>query len=394
MKVLYFDCFAGVSGNMILGALFDAGLDENEFRTKLSGLKLKGFEIEVKKTVSKGVSGTSFNVTVDEDHHHRGLNDIFKIIDDSDLKAPVKEKSKKIFQRLGEVEAKIHDKDLNEIHFHEVGAVDSIVDIIGSVIALEMFEIEKVISSKIHLGTGTLKCAHGILPVPAPATLELLKDVPVYSTGINAEITTPTGAAILTTLSKFYSSLPDFTIEKTGFGIGRHNLDIPNFLRVVIGKESVSYSQDTIQLIETNIDDMNPQYYDYVMELLFEAGAKDVYPNPVIMKKNRPGVILSILTSPELVEELASIILQETTALGVRISELKKRKVLRREQANIDTSFGMVRVKIKELISGEKIISPEYDDCKKIAKEKNIPIRNIYNIVDKEIDLNREKIIG
>lgn len=394
MKVLYFDCFAGISGDMILGALLDAGLDENEFRAKLSGLKLKGFEIEVKKSISKGISGTNFNVKVDEDHHRRGLKDIFQIIDDSDLKAPVKEKSKKIFQRLGEVEAKIHNKDSDEIHFHEVGAVDSIVDIVGSVIALEMLEIEKVMSSKIHLGTGTLKCAHGILPVPAPATLELLKDASVYSTGINAELTTPTGATIITTLSKYYGSLPDFTIEKIGFGIGTHNLDIPNFIRVVTGNESVGYSQDTIQLIETNIDDMNPQYYDYMMELLFEAGAKDVYLNPVIMKKNRPGVILSVLTSPELVEELASIILQETTALGVRISELKKRKVLRREQTNIETSFGMVRVKIKELISGEKIISPEYDDCTKIAKEKNIPIRNIYNLIDKEIDLNREKIIG
>ncbi|MFC2103690.1 nickel pincer cofactor biosynthesis protein LarC [Bacteroidota bacterium] len=388
MKVLYFDCFAGISGNMILGALFDAGLDEYLFRTELSKLNLKGFEIEIKKTVSIGISGTSFFVKMNEDQHHRGLKDIFNIIDDSDLKVSVKDKSKEIFQRLGEVEAKIHNKDLNQIHFHEVGAVDSIIDIVGFVIALEMLGINKVLSSKVHVGTGTINCAHGILPIPAPATLELLKNVPIYSTGINKELVTPTGAAILTTLSKSYSSLPAFTLENTGFGMGTHKLTIPNFLRVVLGEQAVEPVLDTIKLIETNIDDMNPQYYDHIMELLFEAGAKDVFLNPIIMKKNRPGVILSVLSSPELTDDLSAIILNETTALGVRISELKKRRILRRELKTVNTSFGKVRIKVRELINGEKVVSPEYDDCKQIAKKKKIPIRKVVDTIEKEVGTN------
>jgi uncharacterized protein (TIGR00299 family) protein len=353
---------------------------------------LSGFAIEIKKTASNGISGTGFFVKMNEDHHHRRLKDIFKIIEDSDLKTSLKEKSKRIFQRLGEVEAKIHNKDLSEIHFHEVGAIDSIVDIVGSVIALDLLEIDKVMSSKVHVGTGTIECAHGTLPVPAPATLELLKNVPVYSTGINKELVTPTGAAILTTFSKSYCSLPEFTINKTGFGLGTHKLTIPNFLRVVIGEETEESLQDTIRLIETNIDDMNPQYYDHIMELLFDAGARDVYLNPIIMKKNRPGVILSVLSSPELTDDLSAIILNETTALGIRISELKKRRILRREVRTVNTSIGKVRIKERELISGEKIISPEYDDCKQIAKEKKIPLRKVFNIIEKEVGAIKDNL--
>jgi uncharacterized protein (TIGR00299 family) protein len=286
------------------------------------------------------------------------------------------------------VEAKIHNKNINEIHFHEVGAIDAIIDIVGSVIGLEIFGINKIVASKVHVGTGTVNCAHGILPVPAPATLELLKNVPIYSTNLSKELVTPTGAAVLTTLSESYGPLPDFTIQKTGFGIGTHKLTIPNFLRVVIGEETAASIQDTVKLIETNIDDMNPQYYDHIMDLLFKAGAKDVFLNPIIMKKNRPGVILSVLSSPELIDDLSEIILNETTALGLRISELKKRRVLRRELRTVNTSLGKVRIKERELISGEKIVTPEYDDCKQMARIKRIPIRKVVNIIEKEVATN------
>jgi uncharacterized protein (TIGR00299 family) protein len=388
MNTLYFDCFAGISGNMILGALLDAGLDEDHFRAQLAKLNLNGYKIEINKTVSNGISGTGVEVKMNENHHHRKLNDIFKILDDSELALPVISKSKKIFQRLGEVEAKIHNKNINEIHFHEVGAIDAIIDIVGSVIGLEIFGINKIVASKVHVGTGTVNCAHGILPVPAPATLELLKNVPIYSTNLSKELVTPTGAAVLTTLSESYGPLPDFTIQKTGFGIGTHKLTIPNFLRVVIGEETAASIQDTVKLIETNIDDMNPQYYDHIMDLLFKAGAKDVFLNPIIMKKNRPGVILSVLSSPELIDDLSEIILNETTALGLRISELKKRRVLRRELRTVNTSLGKVRIKERELISGEKIVTPEYDDCKQMARIKRIPIRKVVNIIEKEVATN------
>lgn len=387
MKILYFDCFAGISGDMILGSLLDAGLDITRLKEELSKLNLEGYEIDSEKIVSKGVSGTRCSVKISESHHHRGLKEIFSIIDNSGLSLSVKNRSKEIFQRLGEVEAKIHNKDINEIHFHEVGAIDAIVDIVGAVIGLEILGIDKIISSKIHLGTGTLECAHGVLPVPAPATLELLKNVPVYSSGIEKELVTPTGASILTTIAESYGSLPDFTVENTGFGMGTRELPIPNFLRVVIGESEVETMHDTIQLIETNIDDMNPQYYDHIIELLFNAGAKDVFLTPIIMKKNRPGVILSILASHDQVDNLSKIVFRETTTLGLRLSNLNKRRVLKRELRTINTSLGEARIKIKYINETEKVISPEYDDCKKIAKEKDIPIHLVSERIVKEAEI-------
>ncbi|MFC2135367.1 nickel pincer cofactor biosynthesis protein LarC [Bacteroidota bacterium] len=381
MKIIYFDCFSGASGNMILGALIDTGLNVELLKEELKKLNLGGYEFITSKKVNKGISGTHLQIKVSSGNTHRGLKDIFKIIDDADLKEVVKNKSKKIFSRLAEVEARIHNKTVDEIHFHEVGAVDSIVDIVGTVIALDLLGIEKVTSSKIHVGTGTLKCAHGTLPVPAPATLELLRGVPVYSTGIESEMVTPTGAAIITTLSDGYGNIPEMKILETGFGMGDKDLGISNFLRVVIGEESIELSQGKIQMIETNIDDMNPEFYEHVMERLFENGAKDVFLTQVIMKKNRPGIVLSVMSEPQDLDILTEIIFQETSTLGVRISDVKKRMVASREIIKVETSWGEVGVKVKILGDGEKSFAPEYEDCRRIANDFNIPVSKVYDIV-------------
>ncbi len=386
MKTAYFDCFAGASGDMILGSLLDAGLELNALKKELIKISLQGYEIHAEKSTKKSISGTRFHVDVTHDHHHRTLKDIRKIIEESALQDTVKQRCLNIFTRLAEAEGKVHNKSKDDIHFHEVGAVDSIIDIVGTAIGLELLGIQKVLSSRVHVGTGTLECAHGTLPVPPPATTELLKNVPIHSTGIENELVTPTGAAILTTLSERFGPLPSMTIETTGYGLGGRDLEIPNLLRVIIGQESGDASQDIVQLIETNIDDMNPQFYEHIMESLFAQGAKDVFLTPIIMKKNRPGVVLSVLASPEKIVELTGVIFQETTTLGVRISEIKKRTVLDREIRKIDTPWGEARVKIRTVNGGQKTAAPEYDDCKRLAQKHHIPIREVYDFIKKEAE--------
>ena len=388
MKTAFFDCFAGASGDMILGALIDAGLDLENLRTQLKKLHVSDYSIQAERTVKNGISGTKFTVKIPHNHHHRGLKDIINIINKSNLGQQVKDNSQKIFTRLAEAEAKIHNKSIDQIHFHEVGAVDAIIDIVGTVIGLELLGIQKVSVSRIHVGTGTLECAHGTLPVPPPATLEMLKDVPVFSSGIDGELVTPTGAAILTTLSENFGCLPPMTVTATGYGLGSRDLAIPNLLRVIIGKETKHPIEDTVQLIETNIDDMNPQFYEHIMESLFTHGAKDVFLTPVIMKKNRPGVVLSVLTSPALADDLVDVIFRETTTLGVRISEIKKRKILEREIKTISTPWGDARVKIRNVNNGHKSAAPEYDDCKRLAQQHQIPIHTVWETIKREAEKN------
>lgn len=400
MKIAYFNCFAGASGDMILGSLLDAGLDLEFLRTELTKLHLHGYELKAEKTSKKGISGTKFDVIIGgepdtphahhnqghvhkpggkHEHHHRNLKDIREMIQSSALSEIVKEKSIRIFTRLAEAEAKIHNKPVDEIHFHEVGAVDSIVDIVGAVIGLDFLRIEKCLISKIHVGSGTVECAHGTLPVPAPATLELLGGFPVYSTGIESELLTPTGAAILTTLAETYGPMPDMTVEKTGYGAGFFELPIANMLRVTIGEESSGHETDHIQLIETNIDDMNPQFYEHIMEQLFRAGAKDVFMTPIIMKKSRPGIILSVIAHPTEIDKLTEIIFKETTTLGVRISDVKKRMILDRKLLKITTPWGEGQVKIRILEDGSKTYEPEYADCRRLAESSGLPIQTMYD---------------
>ncbi len=388
MKIAFFDCFAGASGDMILGALLDAGLKMKLLEKELAKLKLTGYKLQSGKKTKKSISGTKFDVKVTGKHNHRSLKDITRIIDNSSLGESVKDKSRVIFTRLAEAEARIHNKTIDEIHFHEVGAVDSIIDIVGTVIGMELLDIDAIYVSRIRVGTGSLECSHGILPVPPPATLELLKDAPIESTAIEAELVTPTGAAILSTLAEEFGAMPSMTVRKTGYGLGGRDLDIPNVLRIIIGEKDRTDPEagDTVQLIETNIDDMNPQFYEHIMESLFADGAKDVFLTPIIMKKNRPGVVLSILAAPDRVSTLCDVVFQETTTLGVRISEIKKRKILERDIRTVQTPWGEARVKVRKVNADQITFAPEYDDCKHLAQENNLPIQKVYDTVKKEAE--------
>ncbi|RKY78291.1 nickel pincer cofactor biosynthesis protein LarC [candidate division KSB1 bacterium] len=384
MRIAYFDCFSGISGDMILGALIDAGLDIEELKSELKKLKLTGYDISTKRTEKKGISGTKFEVIVLEKHQERHLSDIFEIIEHSSLDRKIKNKAKDVFSALAKVEAEIHNQPVEKVHFHEVGAIDALIDIVGVMIGMQKLNIEQVVASKLHVGTGFVQCAHGTLPVPAPATLKLLSNVPIYSTGIENELVTPTGAAIITTLCENFGDIPSMKVEKIGYGAGSRDLPIPNMLRVLIGDSKIEPIEDRVLLLETNIDDMNPQFYDYVMEVLFQKGAKDVFLTPIHMKKNRPGVILSVISPLNKKDELLDVLFAETTTLGIRISEVIKRQKLERKIETVDTQFGKVNVKIS--FTGGKIrdIVPEYEECKKIAQEYQLPIKQVYEEVKRE----------
>jgi uncharacterized protein (TIGR00299 family) protein len=383
MKIAYFDAFAGASGDMILGALVDAGLDPEELREGLQGLDLKGYSLKASRKSKRGIAGTDILISVEKDQPHRHLKDILTLIDSSGLEMETKEQSREIFLRLGKAEARIHNKPLEEVHFHEVGAVDSIVDIVGAVIGLRKLSIEKVTASPLRMGSGTLECAHGTLPVPPPATVELLRGIPVKPAGVEGELVTPTGAAILSTLCETFGALPPMTLQATGYGLGKKDLPIPNLLRVIIGESTAGTDEDRIQLLETNIDDMNPQFYEYLIERLFREGARDVYLTSIIMKKNRPGVMVSVLADPDRIPVLTDILFQETTTLGARLSEIRKRYLLPREVRSIRTPWGEARIKIRSTRAGQILVAPEYEDCKKLARKENRPIREIWEAVKK-----------
>lgn len=379
MKIAYFDCFSGISGDMILGALIDAGLSVQGLESELSKLKISGFKLRVKKTLRGGISGTKFSVDTNEPPVERHLKDIIEIIDQGDLGHDIKNSSKKIFKELARIEAKIHNKSIEEVHFHELSGLDSIIDVIGSVIGINKLGIEAVYSSKIHVGTGFVKCQHGILPIPAPATLELLKGIPIYSKGIEAELTTPTGVAILKNLSKGFGVMPEMKVKKIGYGAGSRELEIPNLLRVYVGEaKDAGYEEDQVMLIETNLDNMNPELFEYTCKMLLKKGILDVFMTPIFMKKNRPGTMLSILTAPEKLDEILSIIFTETTTLGVRIHRLERRK-LEREIISVNTRFGDIKVKIGRIKGRIKNISPEYESCKEIAVKQGIPLKEVYD---------------
>lgn len=382
MKIIYFDCFSGVSGDMILGALTDAGLDIAQLDAELAKLNVPGYKIGAEKTIRNSISGTKFSVEVSGEHHpKRNLSDIVKIIDRSTLDEDIKELSKKTFTNLATVEAGIHGESIEEIHFHEVGALDSIVDVIGAFIGIKKLGIEAVYCSKMHLGTGFVQSRHGSLPIPAPATLALLKGIPVYSTGINAELTTPTGAAILVTLSCAFGNMPRMKVEKIGYGAGSRELEIPNLLRAYIGQTGESgYIEEDLVLVETNIDDMNPEFFDYVSTILLEKGSLDVYMTPIYMKKNRPATMLSVLTGPDKLDEILSIIFRETTTLGVRVNRLE-RKSLAREFITVETRYGRIKVKVSKIEDQIKNITPEYEDCKEAALKEGVPLKDVYDEV-------------
>lgn len=386
MKIGYFQCFSGASGDMILGALLDAGLPLDYLREGLKKLNLSGYELNAFKIRKGFISGTDVKVEVAERHGPTGLEEILRIIKDSSLHPWVKEKGEEIFTKLAQAEARIHDSSLAKVHFHEVGAVDSIVDVMGSVIGIFKLGLEEIYCSPINIGTGFVKTCHGLLPVPVPATLELLKGVPTYCTGIEAETLTPTGAAILTTLSRGFGKMPSMLIEQVGYGAGDQDFPIPNLLRLVIGEKCEEQASelstslktgDSIVLVETNIDDMNPQFYEPIMEGLYKIGALEVYLTPVMMKRSRPATLISALTRKDLLWEVSSFLLKQTTTLGIRWKEME-RITLEREEVEIGTKYGPIKGKKAKHMDGSIKISPEFEDCRRLAETCGVPLKEIY----------------
>ena len=380
MQVAYFDCHSGISGDMILGALIDAGVKPQAIRKGLSSLQLKGYELKSRRVKRGLFSGTKVDIVLSSKAHihSRTFTDIKKLLQRSKLPKPVVEDSIEIFLRLGKAEAKVHRTTIDKVHFHEVGAVDSIVDIVGGVIGMRELGVDQVLASPLNTGEGTVKCDHGILPVPAPATLELLKGIPCYSSGIQYELTTPTGAAMIGFWAEAFQSLPLVKIKNTGYGAGSHVIPShANLLRILVG-ETEGKGSEKVLLVETNIDDMNPEFYDHIMERLFSAGALDVFYTSVIMKKNRPAVKVSVLVSPVKREAISQILLTETSTFGVRVSEVD-RIVLDRQSIEVSTPYGKVAVKVGSMGGQMVHFSPEYENCKQIAKKKKIPVKRVYD---------------
>ena len=421
MQILYYDCYAGISGDMNLGAMVDLGVDPAYLISELSRLKLDNeFRLEVSRKQKMGITGTKVDVILaheshsheechdlecgtsehtrseagghTEHHHHghrhadhRNLKDIAAIIDASDLSPAVRARAIRMFRLVAEAEAKVHGKTVDEVHFHEVGAVDSIVDIVGAAICIEKLAPDRVISSPVQVGGGFVRCAHGLFPVPAPATAEILKHIPIRSGLVGQETTTPTGAAILAANTDEFAEECRFRIEKVGYGLGTRDLGIPNALRVYLASGSeddgdTSNISERQFMLETNIDDMNPELYGYIEELLFEKGALDVFKTPVIMKKGRPAVKLSVLVDGAHEEAVRDIIFRETTALGLRRYAVEK-VMMDRSFESIGTKYGEITVK-RALSHGKTIkYKPEYEECRKAAREKGVPIREIYEAV-------------
>jgi uncharacterized protein (TIGR00299 family) protein len=456
MRALYFDCFSGISGDMVLGALLDLGINEQDFKRELGKLNLSGYDIVIKKKNINSISVTDVKVILDNhvhddnehvghddhdcnghkddnhksndyechnyehsqhshddyksddheyehhhehehyhqhdhrdrDHHHneRNLKDIETLIDSSELKSSVKDFSKKVFREIARAEAKVHNKTIDEVHFHEVGAVDSIVDIVGTAICLDLLDIDKVYSSPLHDGTGFIECRHGRIPVPVPAVMEMLADsnIPYIIEDVNTELVTPTGFGIIKCLAENFGKMPLIKVNKVGYGGGKRDTGRLNALRCVLGTMSVSGdTRDEIVVLETNIDDMSSEMLGFVMDKLFEQGALDVFYTPIYMKKNRPAVMLTVLCNKEQEQVIVDIILKETSTLGIR-KTVSERFKMERETVKVDTEFGEVSVKISSFGDIKKF-APEYEDCRKIALDKDIPLWKVYYAVNKKV---------
>jgi uncharacterized protein (TIGR00299 family) protein len=418
MRIAYLDCFSGISGDMFLGALIDAGVPRETFEQAVEALGV-GAKLEVSRVNRSGITATKVDVVVNGEkdspragrtgvsdphghsgshsHNHkhpygRGLTEIREIIRKAGLSESAKDTAIAIFEKLGEAEAKIHNLPVEKIHFHEVGAVDALMDIVCASVGAEVLGVDEFVCSSLNVGGGTVVCAHGTFPVPAPATVELLKGAPVYSSGPQAELVTPTGAAIVATLVKRFAAFPEMKVEKAGYGAGSRDFpDHPNVLRITVGETTAEIDADksvratqsvlsthseTISVLETNLDDLSPQVFGYVMDRLLEAGALDVFATPLQMKKNRPGSLLTVLAKPEDADKLEQIIFAETTTIGIRRRE-ERRQVLARRWENVETRWGQVRIKIASLNGSVNNYAPEYEDCKKIAAEQRVPLKTV-----------------
>jgi hypothetical protein len=414
VKLLYFDCFAGAAGDMILGALLDAGLPFDELKRALGSLALEGWDVSIDRVIKTGVSATKFRVHEhahqgsgigdqgsghqhphdhphDHDRGHRSLPEIFAAIDRSSLSAAGKAKAIKMFRRIGEVEAAIHGMPIDQVHLHEVGALDSIIDIVGAVFALEWFNADRIVVSPLNVGGGMVKSAHGVFPVPAPATLALLKDAPVYSSGIQKELLTPTGALILTEYAHAFGPIPAMKISKIGYGAGDRELkETPNVVRVLIGeapaaegaKAASLQTSMQVSLLECEIDDMNPQIFGVLMDKLYAAGALEVFYSAVQMKKNRPGTLMTIIAKPEQRDAITDIVFRESTTIGVRHQQLS-RECLDREMVTVTTSVGPVRFKVASRDGRVLNAQPEFEDLAKLSEQRGIPIKDVQALAHK-----------
>jgi len=387
MKTLYFDCFAGASGDMILGALIAAGVEPEAFKHQLAFLDVKGYSIDFESVDRSGINATYARVHTAHEHAHRHLSDILKIIYDSRLSDAVKDRAAKIFSRLAEAEATVHNEPIDQIHFHEVGAMDAIIDVVGAAICFDLLGIERFASSALHVGSGTVDMEHGRYPVPPPAVAELLKGAPFYSTDIAGELVTPTGAAIITTVCTAYGPMPLMKLRQTGYGAGTRQYEkFPNALRVLVGEDQFSATNaeapadERLWMIETNMDDISPQILGHVMERAFELGVLDCYFTSVQMKKNRPGILLSILCRAEQRPVLSELLFSETTTLGVRAYEVERRTLERRIVA-VETQYGPIDVKVAQLNGHIVKAMPEYEQCRRAARNANVPLRVVAEAV-------------
>lgn len=393
MKAIYLDCFAGISGNMLLGALIDAGLPEEILRQQLSALPIDGYDLMIKKNVKSGIHAVYVDVQLTHDHHHhRHLADIFHIIDQAELAEKVKCDSKKIFLLLAQAEAKVHGTTIDEIHFHEVGAVDAIIDIVGTAFGLYYLGIEAIYTSKLQVGSGFVQCCHGLMPIPAPATAELLTNIPYYNGNITKELVTPTGAAVIAALGTDHKGMPEnFISQKIGYGAGTWDLSIPNVLRIHVGEIHAAEAANEALVVEANIDDLSPQVYPYVMDKLLAIGVWDVWLTPIIMKKNRSATMLSVLLNSLLLEQVIQILFEETTTIGLRYYKTE-RAMAERKVVNVTLPWGQVRVKVSSYHGKVCSITPEYEDCKGLALESHIPLKKIQQIALERISQTMQSI--
>jgi hypothetical protein len=386
MKIAYFDCFSGISGDMTLGALVDAGCNLAEMEAQLRRLPVSGWKISSEKVVRRGFRATQVKVESSDPQRHRSLSDILQLIERAGLPLPIAERASRIFRRLGEAEALVHGMPIEKGHFHEVGAVDAIVDIVGAATGFEQLGVMEFFCSALNVGGGRVDTQHGNLPVPAPATAELLRGAPTYSNGIQRELVTPTGAAIVATMASQFGPQPAMTVAAIGLGAGSAELaEQPNVLRLFIGETAARGADATlggavvdedILVLEANLDDMSPQVYGYFAERALEAGALDVFSIPVQMKKNRPGQLVTMLCKPADREKLSDLLFRETTTLGVRQSNVKRR-TLQRESVTVETSLGSIRMKIARLNGQILNVAPEYEDCRKVAAERGVPLKQV-----------------
>lgn len=382
MKLAFLDCFSGISGDMFLGALLDAGLPLEALEKTLATLPLDGYALESGHEEKQHLHGTRLVVRVDKDKQvERGLKEIGAIIQGGDLSGEVKAKSTEIFESIAREEGRIHNRPPEKVHFHEVGAADSIIDIVGTIYGLEFLGITTLFASPLPLGSGFVETRHGRIPIPAPATIALLKGVPVYDSGLAFEMVTPTGAALVKGLCRSFGNMPPMVVETVGYGAGARDLpDRPNLLRLIIGHEHLETQVETVVILEANLDDTNPEWLGFLMERLFAAGALDVVFCPVQMKKNRPGILLQVMGSPHQRDDLMAILFRETTTLGIRF-RYSQRKTLKGETIALESPWGPLAAKQVLRPDGSRAVLPEYEACRKIAEQKGLPLKEVYGWV-------------